>query len=103
MLVSYLIMVARCPMTVGLRCRRRKHNRALVDRRRRNQRGNGVRRCAYVERHCRRAVVLLLEAGVVVVVAPVIVLVHEVLLLLVKRCRAVQHSLVSPNLHHLVI
>lgn len=92
-------------MTVGLRCRRRKHNRALVDR---NQCGNGVRRCAYLERRCRRAVVLLLEAGVVVVVAPVIVLVHDVMLLLVgvlmvKRCRTMQHSLVSPNLHHLVI
>lgn len=95
-------------MTVGLRCRRRKHNRALVDR---NQCGNGVRRCAYLERRCRRAVVLLLEAGVVVVVAPVIVLIHDVMPLLllvllelmVKRCRTMQHSLVSPNLHHLVI
>lgn len=96
-------------MTVGLRCRRRKHDRALVDGRR-DQRGNGVRRCAYVERPCRRAVVLLLEAGVVVVAAPVLVLVHDVMLLLVvvllmvKRCsRTMQHSLVSPNLHHLVI
>lgn len=91
-------------MTVGLRCRPRKHNRALVDRRRHNQRGHGVRRCAYVERHRRRAVVLLLDAGVVVVVA---VLVHDVMLLLlvlmVKGCRTMQHSLVSPNLHHLVI
>lgn len=89
-------------MIVRLIRRRSKHERALVDSWRRDQRGNGVRRRADVARRHRRGALLLLlqkAAGVVKLVSrPVIVLANLVLLLV-----TMQHSLVSPSLHYLVI
>jgi hypothetical protein len=105
MLLSYLMMVARCPMIVRLPNWCRENDRALVSPWRRHQRGDGV--CGRADMECRRcrALLLLLETGVVMVAAPVILLVEEVLLLvvMVKPCRTMHHSLVNPRLHHMVI